>query len=225
MKLFSLFCVLAGALAAFAAPPDAPPTFPAKPGELMTLTVKGKDVWHRKTFTDADVFFARLHSDDAETLNFVVQVKAGRNPKTPLVLFFGSGGEKGGTFTVIDPAGAGTPGEPPTVPPKDPPTDPPAKPTAVYFVLLRANGSPAMTLSNLIKSPEWDKLRTAGHKFRDMTVSEAKAAGLEGIEGVTLPALLRFDPVGADDGGPLYPVKPTKTGPIPTEAQIPGLVN
>jgi hypothetical protein len=94
--------------------------------------------------------------------------------------------------------------------PPDPPTppDPPVPPTGTYyFLVVRPDGpaSPAFTAAMAL--PAWGELRTKGHKFKDKTVTEAKALNLELPAGTQLPCVVTL----ATEGG----VSKIVRGPVP----------
>jgi hypothetical protein len=102
----------------------------------------------------------------------------------------------------------GVPPKPPV--PPDPPTppDPPVPPTGTYyFLVVRPDGpaSPAFTAAMAL--PAWGELRTKGHKFKDKTVTEAKALNLELPAGTQLPCVVTL----ATEGG----VSKIVRGPVP----------
>lgn len=198
--LQALFLVMATAALTFAAPPEVPKTLVAKPGELTTLTVKGKDVCYSKPFADSDVFFARLHTNDPGTLQFVVQVKASRKTSTPLAVFFWTKGEDDGAWCVIDPSGNGNPTDPPDG------TKPPPAAGAKFFTLIRAEGPSTPEWSAMLKRSEWKELESKGHQWKEYTLSEAEAAKIKIPAGVSLPCVITWkaldDGIYKEIGGP-----------------------
>ena len=192
-----LLFLLSSALAQ-AAPPDVPKSIPAKVGELVTLEVKGKGIGYQPTFSSTDVFFARLHTDDVDTLSFVVQVKPGRNLKAPLAVVFWTVGEKAGVACVLD-TGDVLPPVPP-VPPLPPPVPP--TPTALYFLIVRPDGPVSPAFAKVMGLPAWDTLRSGGHTVKDLERTDAQRYGFHELGLFTL-----------DNSGPKFRII---RGPIPT---------
>lgn len=184
--LQALFLVMATAAFSLAAPPDVPRTLAAKPGELTTLTVKGKDVCYSKPFADTDVFFARLHTNDVGTLQFVVQVKPSRRVTTPLAVFFWTKGEDDGSWCVIDPNGTTNPTDPPGG------DKPPPIAGVKFLTLVRGEGPSSPEWSAMLKLPQWKELESKGHQWKEYTLSEAAAANIKIPAGTALPCVLTW---------------------------------
>lgn len=113
--------LLFAATVAWAAPPEAPKTVPARVGEVVSFSLKvpaGKKLGMHTPHPDSDLFIARLWSEDPAVYNFMAQPKkAGK-----FVIVWWTADETSGVNTVIDAGGT------PPVPP-----DPPAPTTVTSF--------------------------------------------------------------------------------------------
>lgn len=93
------------------------------------------------------------------------------------------------TVLVVD---GGKPPPTPDDPPDPPPVDPPDQPTALYFVIVRADGPSAPSFTQIMSLPAWQELRSKGCYVKDYTLSEARARGVSLAEGATLPYVVTY---------------------------------
>lgn len=124
--------------------------------------------------------------------------------------FIGVASDKEGNLT--QKAFAVRVGKPPVVvePPK--PKDPPAAPATFFFLVIRPDGPAAPAFTRTMSDPAWGKLRAAGHRVRDMTLTEAGefAKGL----AVPLPAVVTL----GEDAVKSWVVRPGIALPATAEA-------
>lgn len=99
-------------------------------------------------------------------------------------------------------------GDPPAPVPKPPdvPTDPPPVPTGKYFfMIIRPDDAAKKPYVDYLANAGWDLLRTAGHKVKDYTVTEAAAWWIK-FDGPTphvppgtvLPCIITLSTQGAN---------------------------
>lgn len=83
-----------------------------------------------------------------------------------------------------------SPKPPKPEPPKpDPPKDPAPPATGFYFLIVRPDGPAAPAFAKLMQDVAWQQLARAGHRFKDKTLTEARAMGLTVPAGTSLPCV------------------------------------
>lgn len=104
-------------------------------------------------------------------------------------------------------------------PPKKPtdPVDPPPTTGKYFFVVVRPDGPASPEFTKAMSLPEWTTLRTAGHKYKDKTISAAKAdLDLEIPAGTVMPTVITL----SVENGKSVIVR----GPTPLPADGPGVL-
>jgi hypothetical protein len=178
------------------APPEVPARITAKPGQLVRVVVKadaGK-LGTLRNFTDAEAFWGELVGPKGQR-QFVFQAPTdGR--RASYVVGWWTVGEADGATTTIEIEGAAPPDVAP--PPKKKPDDPAPPPTGTYyFLVVRKDGPADPAFTKVMGLPAWAELSRAGHKFKDKTVSGAKAdLGLELPAGAPLPCVVTLSVTG-----------------------------
>lgn len=190
-SLVFMALALAGAPAK-AAPPDVPPALPVKVGSLVVFEVKPYvEAGVAKPFSFAAGFdkskcpIMRLYSEPGEPSQFAALPQVSGE----FYLTFWTRGEKetGHAQLVLTATGDGG-----VVPPPKKPIDPlPPPPTAaLYFVLVRPDGPTAPAFTQAMQWPEWKVLTTAGHTYKDKTVTDAQKLGVRIPAGSPLPVVV-----------------------------------
>lgn len=98
--------------------------------------------------------------------------------------------------------------------PQPQPKDPPATPaTKLYFLLVRPDGQAHPEFTRIISLSAWSTLTTAGHQYRDATLTEARGTGVDIPAGTLLPCVVLLLP--KPDGG----YRQNAIVPMPTTAE------
>lgn len=197
-----------------AAPPklDLPAEVKGEPGAFVVIPAKteGKNVEWKVIDPGLNLFPVELLKDTKTA------VVSGARPGRYRVIAATAGGDEVSPFaeTVVV---LGNPPKTPTDPPVDPPTDPPVQPAVYYFLIVRPDGPASPGFTEIMQSPAWTTLRTAGHSFKPKTVTEAAALGVVLPPGTIIPCVVTLKV--SEDGKRSTIVR----GPIPLPTTADGI--
>lgn len=169
-SILSLAFLMLATVASIAAPPEVPQELKAPPGKVKEFVVKhekGKSPEY-KLVGGAAAFRGFPGDVDTETVFWLVPEEG-----KPLYIVWWTTGVKGSTTTYVNKDLVVVP---PIPDPKDPPVTPPTG--KYFFYIVRDDGPSSPAFTKTMSLPQWQTLRTAGHKVKDYTLTEASKFGL-----------------------------------------------
>ena len=211
IRIFPILLLFASL--ATAAPPEVPREIKARPGQMVRVVAKGEgEIGFARSFGDDDAFFDELAIRPGQRRYVFQSDKAG----TYYLAFWTKGELEGSSCIIV--VGDGKPAPVPPVKPGDPPPVTPPTPTALYFLIVRADGPASPAFTATMGLPAWDAIRKAGHSVKDRTVSEVAPLGYTLPPGTMLPVVFTLD-----NSGPRSKIL-RGPSPLPTDANGIGLL-